>query len=255
MGTQDGGHRHAAIAAIAEREYETAGDEYTRAGRRVLADPRPGVDPFEADEKGWTGIGLGYLAVAGICYRVCNRSKRATRRSVEGIAIARDLGDTMGHPIQQACFSEFVADFRAIAGMDDVSTAYESAEADYEAAGDSIDQPQKWAMTPVFEAAIAPIQQVARSLSNGEIAVEWETLHGSDPSRPGAFLSARPAYKRQRFPSMLERLFDSGFLAAPRGTTAYGTDHHQCPNCGSTDVNWVGDNTLCLRCSRPSDPQ
>ena len=255
MSTNDGGHRDTAIDALAHREYETAGDEYTRAGRRVLADPRPDIGPFEADEKGWTGIGLGYLAVAGVCYRLCGLSKRATHRSVEGIAVARDLENALQHPVQGACLLEFVADFRLIGGMDGVESAYETAETAYETAADRIDQPQTWGTTPLFEAAAAPIKQVGRSLEDGEIAIKWETLHGSDPARPGPFLGARPAYKRQRFPSMLEQLLEEGFLAAPRGTTAYNTDQHYCPNCGSTDVNWVANSTLCLRCSRPVEPQ
>jgi len=44
---------------------------------------------------------------------------------------------------------------------------------------------------------------------------------------------------------------DDGYLAAPRGTTAYNTEQYQCPNCGSSDVNWTADSILCLRCSTP----
>lgn len=255
MSTQDGGHRDAAVAAIADRAYERAGDEYTRAGWRVLADPRPDVAPFEADEKGWTGIGLGYLAAAGICYAVDGAPTRASRRAVEGIAVTRDLEDGFEHPAQRACLSEFVADFRAIGGMDGVASAYEDAESAYTEAADSIEEPQTWGTTPLFEAAAAAIKQLARGLANGEIAVEWSDLHGDDPNRPGEFLAARAVYKRQRFEGLLERSVDAGFLAAPRGTTEYATDHHRCPDCGSTDVNWVADSTLCLRCSRPTDPQ
>jgi hypothetical protein len=254
MATQDGGHRDAAVAAIAERSYERAGDEYTRAGWRVLADPRPDVAPFEPDEKGWAGVGLGHLAVAAVCYRVDATPARASRRAVEGIAIARDLSAGLEHPAQRACLSEFVADFRAIAGMDGVDAAYDDAESAYEAAADSIERPQTLGTTPLFEAAAAPIKQLARGLANGEIAVEWSDLHGDDPSRPGEFLAARVAYKRQRFRSLLERTVEAGVLAAPRGTTEYGTDHHRCPSCGSTDVNWVADSTLCMRCSRPTEP-
>jgi hypothetical protein len=118
-----------------------------------------------------------------------------------------------------------------------------------------VDDPQYWGTTPLFEAAAAPIKQVARGPANGEIAVKWEDLHGPDPSEPGAFLAHRARYKRQRFPSLVERVVDDGLLAAPRGTTEYSTDHHRCPHCDSTDVNWVADSTLCLRCSRPTEPQ
>ena len=255
MSTQDDGHRDAAVAALADRDYPTAGDRYTRAAWRVLADPRPEIEPFAPDEKGWIGVGLQYLAIAGICYRVAGVDARATRRGVEGVAVSRDLADGFDRAVQRACLDEFVADFRAIGRMADPEAAYREAADAYEAAPIDDRGPQYWGTTPLFEAAAAPIKQVARSLDNGEIAVEWEDLHGSDPADPGRFLAARANYKRQRFPGLLERVVDRGFLATPRGTTEYSTDHHRCPDCGSTDVNWVADSTVCLRCSRPTDPQ
>jgi hypothetical protein len=139
----DGGHRATAIDRLAARDYAGAGDAYTRAAWRTLADPREGVGPFDADDRGWVGRGLAPLAVT------------------------------------------------------------------------------------------------------------WEDLHGSDPSAPGVFLTRRARYKRGRFASLLARAVEDGHLAAPRGTTEYGSDVYECPNCGATDVNWVGDATLCLRCSTP----
>ncbi|MCQ4332666.1 hypothetical protein KM295_04000 [Natronomonas sp. F2-12] len=255
MSTQDGGHRDDAVAAIADRDYRSAGDRYTRAAWRVLSDPRPGIEPFAPDPKGWIGAGLQYLAIAGICYRVTGADARATRRGVEGVAVSRDLAEGFDTAVQHACLDEFVADFRAIGRMNDHEAAYREAADAYETAGADDRSPQYWGTTPLFEAAAAPIKQVARSLANGEIAVEWEDLHGSDPSDPGRFLAARANYKRQRFAGLLQQAAESGFLAAPRGTTEYSTDHHRCPDCGSTDVNWVAESTLCLRCSRPTDPQ
>lgn len=67
----------------------------------------------------------------------------------------------------------------------------------------------------------APFEQVARSTADGEIAVTWEDLHGADPDDSGAFLAHRASYKRQRFPSLVGRVLSDGYLAAPRGTTAY----------------------------------
>ena len=255
MSTQDGGHREAAVAAIADSDYVTAGDEYTRAGWRVLADPRPDIDTFDIGDRGWVGDGLGYLIVAAVCYRVADEDARATRRAIAGVATAKDFAAAADHPVQRACFLEFVGDFRAAGGLDGVAAAYEAAADAYRAAGDDVDDPRTWATTPLFGAAAAPLKQVARGPANGEIAVEWEDLHGADPSDPGAFLAARASYKRQRFPSLIERVVGDGDLAAPRGTTEYSTDHHQCPACGSTDVNWVADNVLCLRCSAPTARQ
>ncbi len=252
-----GDPREAAIAALATRAYETAGDEYTRAGWRLLADPRGELDPFDGAEKGWVGVGLSHLAVAGICYRVSGQPARANHRATEGLAVSRDLRECVDQPVKRACLMEMGADFRAIGTSDptEVQDAYDRAEAAYRAAGDSIENPQTWATTPLFEAAATPLKQTARTLANGEIAVDWETLHGADPSRAGAFLAARTTYKRQRFPSLLEGVVNEGKLGAPRGTTAYSTDHHRCPECGSTDVNWIAGKTLCLRCSSPSEPQ
>jgi hypothetical protein len=255
MTTQDAGHREAAVGALAADEYVRAGDEYTGAGWRVLADPHPGVDTFEIGDRGWVGRGLGHLVVAAACYRVAGSDARATRRAVAGVAEAEELAFVAEHPVQRACFREFVGDFRAAGGLDGAGDAYDDAAGAYRDAGDAIEDPREWATTPLFQAAAAPLKQVARGPANGEIAVEWGDLHGSDPADPGAFLAARASYKRQRFPSLVDRIVEEGDLAAPRGTTEYGTDHHRCPTCGSTDVNWVASNVLCLRCSGPTREQ
>jgi hypothetical protein len=255
MNTQDGGHHEAAVAAIADNSFVVAGDEYTRAGWRVLADPRPEIDTFDVDDRGWVGEGLAHLAVATVSYRVAGRDARGTRRAIAGVAEAKELAGVAGSSVQRACFLEFVGDFRAAAGLDGAADAYDDAADAYRAADAEIEDPQTRATTPLFQAAVVPLKQVARGPANGEIAIKWEDVHGSDPADPGAFLAARASYKRQRFPSLVERVIADGDLAAPRGTTEYDTDHHRCPACGSTDVNWVDNNVLCLRCSAPTAPQ
>ncbi|WP_338741167.1 hypothetical protein [Haloplanus salilacus] len=244
----------AAVAALSDRATERAGDEFTRAAWLSLADPRPPeeLSPFDADERGWVGAGLRWLVVSAVAYRVAGRDARATRRGAEGIAVARDLLTTLDAPAQRGCLAEFVADFRTVAAMDGVDDAYADAADAYRDA-DGVDDPRRVATSPLFEAAAAPIKQVARGPANGEIAVEWADLHGSDPADAGAFLARRATYKRQRFPSLVDRVVDDGRLAAPRGTTAYGDDNHRCPACGSTDVNWIADHVLCLRCSAPME--
>ncbi|MFC7185586.1 hypothetical protein [Halorubrum yunnanense] len=253
MNTQDGGHHDAAVDALAAREYETAGNRYTRGGRRVLADPRRDLDPFAADEKGWIGQGLQQLLAATVAYRVADIDARATQRAVEGIAATRDFQRVLDAPGQGACLAEFVADFRVAGGLDGAEAAYDDAAERYAAAGDAIDSPQALATTPLFGAAAATIKQVARGQANGEIAIEWEDLHGSDPSRPGDFLAHRARFKKQRFAGLLEKAVADGHLAAPRGTTEYGNETHRCPNCGSNDVNWAGTDVLCMRCSTPTE--
>ncbi|QKG91312.1 hypothetical protein HPS36_00085 [Halorubrum salinarum] len=252
MNTNDGGHHDAAVDALAAREYERAGNRYTRGGRRVLADPRPDLDPFEPDEKGWIGQGLQQLLAAAVAYRVAGVGERAGRRAAEGIAAARDFQSVLDEPGQTACLAEFVADFRVAGGLGGAGDAYDAAAERYQTAGDAVDSPQALATTPLFEAAAATIKQVARGQADGEIAIKWEDLHGPDPSWPGEFLAHRARFKKQRFPGLVERAVDDGHLAAPRGTTEYNNDTHRCPNCGSTHVNWAGTGILCLRCSTPT---
>jgi hypothetical protein len=244
-------HHRGAIDALANREYERAGDCYTRSGWATLADPREGLDPFSIDEKGWVGRGLQALTAAVVAYRVADRPERAADRATEGVAVASDLRTTADRPVQIACLSEFVADFRLTGGLDGSSAAYREAESAYEAAADTIEQPQSLATTPFFEAAAGTLKQVARGTANGEIAISWADLHGPDPSRAGSFLAHRARFKRQRFASLLEQTLSDGYLAAPRGTTEYGNEQYQCPACDSDDVNWTGDAILCLRCSTP----
>ena len=253
MNTQDGGHHDAAVDALAAREYETAGNRYTRGGRRVLADPREELDPFAPDEKGWIGQGLQQLCAATVAYRVAGVDARATQRAVEGIAATRDFERLLDAPGQGACLAEFVADFRVAGGLDGADAAYDDAAERYATAADAIDSPQALATTPLFGAAAATIKQVARGQANGEIAIQWEDLHGSDPSRAGDFLAHRARFKRQRFAGLVERAVADAHLAAPRGTTEYGNETHRCPNCGSNDVNWAGTDVLCMRCSTPTD--
>ena len=247
----DDDHRATAVGALADREYPAAGDAYARAGWDRLAEPREGRSPFDADENGWAGTPLEQLLLSGLCYRVAGLEDRAAHRGHEGIAVARDLEHALDRPEQHACLQEFAADFRVVGGLDGVDSAYEAVESAYRSAGDAVTDPRTVATTPLFQAAASPLKQVARGLSNGEIAVSWEDLHGSDPDDAGAFLARRAGFKRQRFPGLLERAVDAGTLAAPRGTTAYDNARFRCPNCSATDVNWIRDHVLCLRCSTP----
>ena len=247
----DSDHRAVAVGALADREYERAGDAYTRAAWDRLAEPRDGLSPFDADDRGWVGRALQRLATAGVCYRVAGRDDRATRRGREGVAVAGDLETALDQPAQRACLREFAADFRAVGDLGDAGGAYDDAERAYREAAGSVDDVNTLTTTPLFQAAADMLRQVARGPANGEIAVPWEDLHGPDPDDVGGFLAHRARLKRQRFPSLLGRVARDGALAAPRGTTEYNNANFRCPQCESTDVNWVTDHTLCLRCSAP----
>jgi len=249
----DSDYRPVAVGALADRDYVAAGDAYTRAAWDRLAEPREGQSPFAADERGWVGRPLQRLALAGVCYRVADRDERAAHRAREGVAVSRDLETALDQPAQRACLAEFAADFHAIGGLDGVGEAYEAVERAYRDSADSVADVTTLTTTPLFQAAADLLRQVARGPANGEIAVPWEDLHGPDPDDIGGFLAHRARFKRQRFGSLLSRVVESGYLAAPRGTTEYNNANFRCPNCDSTDVNWVTDHTLCLRCSRPMD--
>jgi hypothetical protein len=120
MRTNDDGHAERGVSALAERAYERAGDAFTRAAWRVLAEPRPGRSPFDDDDRGWVGDGLRWLVTAGVAYRVAGRDARATRRGVEGVAISRDLRTALAGAAQPACLEEIAADCRIVGGLDDV---------------------------------------------------------------------------------------------------------------------------------------
>jgi hypothetical protein len=255
MRTQDGGHHADAVTALADRRYDRAGDAYARAAWRTLADPRPEHDPFQADEKGWVAAGVAHLVMSAVCYRVAGRADRAKNRGTEGEAVARDFQTALEQSVQQACLQELAADARLAGGLDGVTDAYRTAADAYRDAGTSIDDPQHWSTTPLFQSAATPLQQVARSTADGEIAISWDDLHGSDPDNPGQFLASRARTKRQQFPALVDAVVERGYLAAPRGTTEYNNATFECPNCGSNDVNWVGDDTLCMRCSTPMERQ
>jgi len=247
----DNDYRSVAVKALADRKYRAAGDAYARAGWDRLADPREGQSPFDADERGWVGIALQRLVVSTLSYRVAGANDRARARAREGVAVARDLDYALERPEQRVCFREFGADFRAAGGLDDLKAAYDRVESAYSAAASAVESPQAVTTTPLFQAAAEPLKQAARTVSNGEIAVTWEDLHGPDPEEAARFLAGRARFKRQRFPSLVERVADDGRLAAPRGTTEYDNATFRCPNCSSTDVNWVADHVLCMRCSTP----
>ncbi|QZA88165.1 hypothetical protein K0C01_10250 [Salinarchaeum sp. IM2453] len=251
MSVNTGGHRQAAIQELAAQAYDSAGDEYSRAAWSVLSDPREDVDTFELSQKGWTGIGISYLLKAAICYRVAGLDTRAEQRGTAGLMITKDLIGRTERTVQVGCLKEMGGDFRVIADLGEAKPVYKSAVSTYQDV--TVDDPQSWTTTPLFEAAASPLKQLARGQENGEIAVTWEDLHGSDPSQPSAFLAHRVKYKHQHLPAYLTQAIKDSMFAAPRGSTAYNTDSYQCPTCGSRDVNWTGDSTLCLRCSSPTE--
>ncbi|QSG08611.1 hypothetical protein [Halapricum desulfuricans] len=61
-------------------------------------------------------------------------------------------------------------------------------------------------------------------------------------------LARRLRFRRNRLPELLDGRLGAGRLHPPRGSTEYDADF-QCPDCGASDVNYVADAVLCLRCA------
>jgi len=99
-----------AVAMLANRHYEDAGDALARGGWLLLANPRFDNSPFDDDEKGWVGKGIERLVTSAICYRVAGRSDRAAHRGTEASAVAADFQTVCTRPVQQACLQEMRAD-------------------------------------------------------------------------------------------------------------------------------------------------
>ena len=256
MHVNDGGYHTEAVSHLADRDYVSAGNSYSRAGWSILAEPQSGRSPFDKDEHGYVGRALQEMFSSAVCYRIAGQDQRARSRSKEGVAVSNDLAESFGSPVQKACLREFIADFRTVSpDSEGYRDAYENAADSYRSAVDQGTEPRSVSATALFRSASEGIKQLGRTLANGEIAIEWEDLHGPDPSEPGEFLAHRAKYKLQRLPSLLDGVLQEGFLAVPRGSTEYSTDHHRCPECGSKDVNWVADTVLCLRCSRHTEPR
>jgi hypothetical protein len=256
MHVNDDGHHKEAVLCLADRDYASAGDSYARAGWSILSEPRSGRSPFDEDDHGYVGRSLQEMFMSAVCYRIAGQNRRARSRSECGVAVSEDLAESFASPVQRACLKEFVADFRVVSPDGErYRDAYEEAAESYRSAVDEATEVQTVSTTALFRAASEGMKQMGRTLENGEIAVEWQDLHGPDPSDAGDFLAHRARYKLQRLPSLVDGVIEEGFLAAPRGSTEYNTDHHRCPECGSEDVNWVADTVLCLRCSGRTEPQ
>lgn len=237
-------HRDAAVTHLVDHEYRDAGDCYTRAAYSVLADPGEGRDLFADDGKGWFARGVAALTTAALCYRVAGLSDRAAHRGREAEAVAADQRDGVrSAAVDRALCEELVGDARVAGGHDDADAAYDRAAAGYEDAAP--EDPLDWVTRPAFEAANRAVLHASRN-TGSELA--WDDLHGPDPSR-ATYLAHRARTKARRFPAIVRTLVDEGRLHPPRGTTEHDNDRYRCPECGTSEVNWIGEEVVCIDCS------
>lgn len=237
-------HRDRAIRALGDGDHAAAAREYTLAAHAELAGEQGRHRAaYGADDGEWVGYPLAACFLAGVCHRVAGRTDRARNRAGQGILVVGDHRDhVLDDPVARAACHEWVGDFRVLSGDDDrARDAYDRAEAGYESAGP--EDPVAWSTRPLLQAGTDVVLQLSRPDD-----VQWDDLHGATPE---AALTHRIRFKRSRLASLLAARVEAGELHAPRGSTEYGTGGYRCPACGSSDVNYVANAVLCLRCDTP----
>jgi hypothetical protein len=240
-------HRETAISALVDRDWQAAGDAYTRAAHRDLGDGQrgdgTGGDVLAPGPRDRPAAGLSFLLTAGLCYRLAGVEDRARYRALTVAPLALDARDHVREGVERAVCQEFVADAAVVRGADEAATqAYDRAERLYDA--NHPEGPLDAATGPLFDAANSLLLHASRNYRG----VEWDDLHGPDPGGED-YLAHRPRFKSQALPGAIERVVGAGQLHVPRGSTEYNNDTYRCPDCGERDVNYVGGETVCLYCS------
>lgn len=233
-------HRDEAILALAAEDYRAASDAYALAVYGELAghenDHR---DAFDPDARGWAGFPLAALVLAGVCDRITGSDARAENRAAQGRAIAIDQRDhVLESAVDQGACEEFVGDCHALAGdHESAAAAYDRASERY--ADANPDDPARATTRPLLQAGTDLLLQLSRPDD-----VAWDDIHGTGDDA----LARRVRFRRSRLPEMIESRVAAGRLHPPRGSTEYNAAF-RCDDCGATDVNYVADSVLCLRCA------
>lgn len=234
--------RDRAIRAVAADRYDRAAEFYTESAHARLAG---GIGRADAPFPDTTRVGrpLVQLALAALCYRLAGADDRARWRAAEGLAIAGDAREAIAtDDIERGAFLEYTGDLRAVVGDDEkAQNAYDRAADAYEQA--AADDAGKRTASPPLKPGTDFLAQLSRPDD-----LTWDDIHSaSDP------LGSRVRTRKARVPSLVERTVAEGDLRAPRGSTEYNTGRFRCPECGSDDVNYVAETTLCLRCGAEVD--
>jgi hypothetical protein len=227
-----------AIRALGADDHRAAADAYVLGAYGTLA----GHEGFRRDafaDRTQAGRAVCHLVRAAVCHRIAGDDAGARNRAMQGALVAVDLkGRREG--VDAAACDELVGHCRVAAGDHDrAGEAYDRAAAGYEDAG--LDDPAGATTRPLLQAGTDLLTHLSRPDD-----VEWDDVHGTG----GDALARRVRFARNRLPSMVAARVEAGKLHAPRGSTEYGTDF-ACPDCGSSDVNYVAEAVLCLRCDAP----
>lgn len=238
--TNERAHREKAILALAQSDHSLAGDAYTHAAYGELAGlENHHREALDRDAQGWAGDALAALFLAGVCYRIAGQDRRAENRATQGRAIATDQReDVLDAAVDRGEATAFVGDFHVLAGdREAAASAYDRAAGLYDDA--DLTDPAGATTRPLLQAGTDLLSQLSRPDD-----VSWDDIHGTGSDA----LARRIRFRRTRVPELLENRLDAGRLHPPRGSTEYNADF-RCPDCGATDVNYVADAVLCLRCA------
>jgi len=234
-----------AIRYLSEEDYSKAGELYTTSARSTLSGgERTGRTVYDEEEqkRTRTGSAVTNYASAAVCHRIADASGRARCVASEGSGVARELGKyVLKDPVEKAACRELIGDLYAVVGDDRSSDAYDAAKDMYSDV--DIENPAKETGRPLLQTGTEFLTHISRP---DDLA--WDDIHsGDDP------LSRRVEVKRSKTGRLADRCVSERKLHAPRGSTEYATGRYECPNCGSEDVNYIAETTLCLRCSKPTE--
>ena len=232
----DRDHAAHAIRLLGSERWPDIVDSYTLGAYGTMA----GYEGFERtllDDRTSAGDGLRYLLLAGVAARIAGDETTAHNRALQARLVATDYRRD-ADPLAAAACEEWIGHCQVVAGNDEkASAAYDRASEAYAAAG--VDDPAGATTEPLLQAGTDLFTQLSRPDDDA-----WDDIHGDGSDA----LARRVRFARARLPGYLDAREQEGHLHAPRGSTEYGNDSYECPDCGANDINHVVNAVLCLRC-------
>jgi hypothetical protein len=231
-------HADRAVRALAAGTWRTAATQYTLAAYGTLAGHegfrREAFDP----DRPSAGTGICHLLRAAVCQRLVGGDDAARNRAMQGALLAVDQRRERDGVDRAAC-DELLGHCRSLAGdAERANAAYDRAADGYAAA--DVDDPAGATTRPLLQAGTDLLTHVSRPND-----VAWDDIHGTGSDA----LARRVRFARSRLREFVDARVADGTLYAPRGSTEYGVDRFRCPECGASDVNYVAETVLCLRCN------
>lgn len=210
--TADGRRTHREYARDARRsgDYAIAANYYTAAYHESMGESR--TPPQVSSEDSSIGMDLtefGYgiesLLRAALCYRLGSEPRRAENRCREGIVVVEDVCEHergFDEPARQGLCREILGDLKLVGGLGEYEREYAAAEGKYSPYDDTHRQVQ-WQAEPEFEFVIGFALELAD-------AVGYEFGDRERHRILARSLDDRIAFKRDRYPTILERVLDAG---------------------------------------------